>query len=112
MGAPLSSMQISCLFLEDEEGVIGETDDGAETTHLVDGVLDHFAGLLAEDGEDLVEGVWPRASFSLHPVSFLGDEVHEDDLAIDVAGDDCIADAPDGGVLSHCSRVGTLRSEA
>ena len=84
-------------FSGDEEGVVGKADDGAEAAHLVDGIFDSLAGLFVEDGEDFVEGF--AASFVFVPAGkLLGDEVHEDDVAIGVAGDDRVADAADGGV--------------
>jgi hypothetical protein len=94
----------------DEEGVVGEADDGAEAAYLVDGVFDDGARLLVEDREDFVEG--SSASLVFLPAGeLLCDEVHEDDVAVRVAGDDRIADAADGGIEPLLACVGLFASE-
>ena len=64
-GAAVVDADLSAI-LGDEEGVVGEADDGAEAADLVDGVFDGSPGLFVEDGEDLVEGscLWPRSPSS------------------------------------------------
>ena len=94
----------------DEEGVIGESDDGAEAADLVDGVFDRSAGLFVEDGEDFVEGLALRVL--LRPAGeLLGDEVHEADSAVGIAGDDGVADAADSGVQPLLARVGLFAAD-
>ncbi len=84
-------------ILGDEEGVVGQADDCAEAANLVDRVFNGSACLFVEDGEDVVEGF--AFGLGLLPAGELfGDEVHEVDVAVGVAGDDCVSDAADGGV--------------
>ncbi len=42
--------------LRDQEGVVGEADDGAEAAHLVDGIFNERTRVFVEDGKDLVQG--------------------------------------------------------
>jgi len=94
----------------DEEGVVGEADDGAEATYFVDGIFDGGAGLLVEDGKDIMEG--DALGFALGPAGeLLGDEVHEGYVAIGVAGDDCVADAANGGVEPLLAGIGLVGAE-
>ncbi len=81
----------------DENGVIGEADDGSEPAHLVYRIFDRGSRVFVEDGKDLMQ----RSGFGLGlpPAGKpLGDGVHEDEIAVEVAGDHRVADAAEGGV--------------
>ncbi len=80
----------------DEDGVVVEGDGAIESFGFGDGVFDDFAGGLVEDVEDLLEG--KAGGGVLRPSGeLLGDGIHELDAALDVAGDDAVADGGEGG---------------
>jgi hypothetical protein len=94
----------------DEEGVVGEADDGAETADLIHRIFNDGSGLLVEDAEDIVEG--ETSGFAFGPAGeLLGYEVHEGDVAVGVAGDDGIADAAEGDVEPLLARIGLFGAE-
>jgi hypothetical protein len=80
----------------EEQGMVGEADDGAEAANLVDGGFDNVAGLFMDDAEDVAEGAADGVGLGPAGEGF-GDWVHEDDLAGGLAGDDGVADTAEEG---------------
>jgi hypothetical protein len=92
IGAPLSSIGHSLPALRDQHGVIGESHHGAALQHLLDRILDRAPSPLVDDVEHLfavaADGVPHRPAGEV-----LGHRIHELDVAVDVGGDDGVADA-------------------
>jgi hypothetical protein len=94
----------------DEKGMVGETDDCAETADFIDGVFNGYTCVLVEDGKDLVEGFC--FGVRLRPAGELfGDYIHEFDVAVGVAGNDCVADAANCGVQPLLTSVRFLAAQ-
>ena len=82
--------------LADEDGVVGDADDAVEPLDFGDGVLNRLAGGLVDDVEDFADGAIAGVGFEPSG-EFLGDGIHQLDLALGVAGDDTVADGGEGG---------------
>ena len=90
--------------------MIGETDDCAEAADLVDRVFNGCTCVLVEDGEDLAEGL--LSGVRLGPAGeMFGDQIHEVDVTIGIAGDDRISDAADGRVQPLLPSVQLLAAQ-
>ena len=88
-----------------EEGVVGEAHDGSEAADFIDGAFDGVTSFFVKDTEDLVERYAFGFCFAPSGEVF-GNRVHEDNVSVDIAGDDGVTDAADGRVEPLLSLVG------